>query len=125
MNTAANPLLRDAPLPPFPEIRPEHVEDAIRETLTHNRERIRGIEACPAPSFANVVEPLEELQHRLTKVWSPVSHLNGVMNSEALREKYNACLPLLSEYGTEIAQSRALYTAYEEILQREGDRLDA
>lgn len=125
MNTAANPLLRDAALPPFPEIRPEHVEEAVRATLARNRERIRGIEACPAPSFTNVVEPLEELQHRLTKVWSPVSHLNGVMNSEQLREKYNACLPLLSEYGTEIAQSTALYTAYAEVLEREGGRLDA
>ncbi len=47
------------------------------------------------------------------------------MNSESLREKYNACLPLLSEYGTEIAQSTALYTAYAEILEKEGSTLDA
>jgi oligopeptidase A len=124
MDTPSNPLLRDSPLPPFPEILPEHVEEAIQTVLTSNRERIRGIEACTAPSFDTVVEPLEELQHRLTRVWSPVSHLNGVMNSDPLRERYNACLPLLSGYGTEIAQSKALYDAYAEILEREGPRLD-
>jgi len=125
MNTAVdNPLLREAALPPFTEIRPEHVEEAVRETLARNRERIRAIEANPSPSFESVVEPLEELQHRLTKMWSPVSHLNAVVNSEPLREKYNACLPLLSEYGTEIAQSTALYGAYAGILEREGPRLD-
>src|SRR3982750_1261968 len=102
MNASSNPLLRDSALPAFAEIRPEHVEEAIRTVLAANRERIRGIEATPKPTFATVAEPLEELQHRLTRTWSPVGHLNGVMNSEALREKYNACLPLLSEYGTEI-----------------------
>jgi oligopeptidase A len=122
--TTPNPLLHDAPLPAFPRILPEHVEDAVRQTLDSNRERIRSIEACTVPTFADVVEPLEELQHRLTKVWSPVSHLNGVMNSASLREKYNACLPLLSEYGTQIAQSTALYAAYEQILEREGPQLD-
>ncbi|MET0293282.1 MAG: M3 family metallopeptidase [Steroidobacteraceae bacterium] len=125
MNAPSNPLLRESPLPAFPEIRPEHVEEAIRDVLNRNRERIRGIEACPNPTFANVVEPLEELQHRLTRTWSPVSHLNGVMNSEALRERYNACLPLLSEYGTEVAQSTALYDAYAEVLEKEGATLDA
>jgi oligopeptidase A len=123
MSTATNPLLQDSTLPAFASIRPEHVEEAVRTTLDANRERIRGIEACPTPTFAAVVEPLEELQHRLTRVWSPVGHLNGVMNSEALRERYNACLPLLSEYGTEIAQSRALYDAYAEVLAKEGPQL--
>ena len=123
MTTTTNPLLRDAPLPAFAEIQPEHVEEAVRTTLEQNRNRIRGLEACAEPSFANVVEPLEELQHRLTRVWSPVGHLNGVMNSEALREKYNACLPLLSEYGTEVGQSRSLYDAYVRVLEREGASL--
>src|SRR5207302_9340810 len=32
-----NPLLDGQPLPPFLEIRPEHVEPAVREVLTENR----------------------------------------------------------------------------------------
>ena len=82
------------------------------------------IEADPAPSFRSVVEPLEELQHRLSRVWSPVGHLNAVMNSEALRAAYNACLPLLSEYHTDLAQSERLYRAYAQVSEREGAALD-
>jgi oligopeptidase A len=123
MNTE-NPLLRGAQLPPFDQIRPEHVETGIRELLTESREAIRRIEALPAPDFASVIEPLEELQHRLSRVWSPVGHLNGVMNSEALREGYNACLPLLSDYGTELGQNENLYRAYESVQSRDGARLN-
>jgi oligopeptidase A len=124
MNTS-NPLLREQPLPAFEEIRPEHVEPAIRALLEHNRAGIREIEALAEPSFASVVEPMEDLQHRLTRAWSPVGHLNAVLNSEALREAYNACLPLLSEYGTDIGQSERLYRAYEQVSAREGAGLDA
>jgi oligopeptidase A len=124
MNTSTNPLLHSRPLPAFDAILPEHVEEAIRATLEENRARIREIEAMKEPSFATVVEPMEELQHRLSRIWSPVGHLNGVMNSEALRERYNACLPLLSEYGTEIGQSEPLYRAYATVLEREGASLD-
>jgi oligopeptidase A len=120
-----NPLLAAGPLPAFDQIRPEHVETGIRALLAANRERIREIAATPVPSFGTLVEPLEELQHRLSRAWSPVGHLNGVMNNEALRERYNACLPLLSEYGTELSQNEALFRAYSAVRAQEADKLDA
>lgn len=120
-----NPLLVQDGLPRFPEIRPEHVEPAIRGVLGENRARIAAIEQLAEPDFATVVEPLEELQHRLTRLWSPVSHLNAVLNSEPLRAAYNACLPLLSAYQTDLTQSEPLYRAYTAIAAREGARLDA
>ena len=101
------------PLPAFAYIRPEHVEPAMREVLAASRARIDELAAVGDPTFAAVVEPLEELQHRISRVWSPVSHLNAVLNSEALRASYNACLPLLSAYQTDLAQSEPLYRAYE------------
>ena len=66
-----------------------------------------------AATFGSVVEPLEDLHHRVARVWSPVNHLNAVVNSEPLRASYNACLPLLSAYQTDLAQSERLYRAYE------------
>jgi oligopeptidase A len=120
-----NPLLGSRELPPFPEIRPEHVEPAMREVLQAGRRQLESIAAAAAPSFDSVVEPLEALQHRLSKTWSPVSHLNAVANNESLRQAYNACLPLLSEYQTDLAQSEALYRAYLVIAERDGARLSA
>ncbi len=120
-----NPLLQETPLPRFDAIRPEQVEPAVARLLTEQRARVAQIEAAARPSFESVVEPLEELQHRLSRVWSPVAHLNAVMNSEPLRAAYNACLPLLSEYHTDLAQSELLYRAYAEVSEQEGAALDA
>jgi oligopeptidase A len=120
-----NPLLNGGPLPAFDRIRPEDVEAGIRELLADNRARIQELAALPAPSFRTLVEPLEELHHRLSRTWSPVGHLNGVMNNEALRERYNACLPLLSEYGTDLSQNERLFHAYSMVREREAANLDA
>ncbi len=120
-----NPLLANAGLPRFHDIRPEHVEPAIRQLLDEQRRHVAEIELLAAPTFATVVVPLEEMRHRLGRTFSPVTHLNGVLNSEALRAAYNACLPLLSAYGTDLAQSEPLYRAYQQILKNEGPHLDA
>jgi oligopeptidase A len=110
-------------LPEFASIRPEEIEPTIRSLLADQRAQIRAIEGIANPTFASVVEPLEQLQHQLSRTWSPISHLNGVQNSEALRTSYNACLPLLSEYQTDLGQSEPLYRAYQTILANEGERL--
>jgi len=118
-----NPLLGQEPLPQFLKIRPEHVEPAVRELLSENRARIEELARDSAPTFASVVEPLEELQHRISRTWSPVSHLNAVLNSDALRAGYNACLPLLSAYQTDLAQSEPLFNAYRTVAETEGEAL--
>jgi len=118
-----NPLLGQEPLPPFARIRPEHVEPGVRELLERSRAKIEQLASVQRPTFATVVEPLEELQHRVSKVWSPVSHLNAVQNSDALRTSYNACLPLLSAYQTDLSQSEPLYLAYKTIAEQESDAL--
>lgn len=120
-----NPLLESHELPAFADIRPEHVEPAIRELLDANRRELNALLDSGADTWDTLVAPLEEMQHRLARTWSPVGHLNGVLNSEPLRAAYNACLPLLTAWHTELAQNERLYRAYEQILAREGARLDA
>jgi oligopeptidase A len=41
--------------------------------------------------------------------------MNTVINSDDMREAYNACLPKLSEYATETGQNLELYQAYKSI----------
>ncbi len=118
-----NPLLSREPLPPFSRITAADVEPGINALLTAARAEIEAIAAREPPSFATVVEPLEELHHRVARAWSPVSHLNAVVNSEALRASYNACLPLLSAYQTDLAQNEPLYRAYRSIEAHEGGSL--
>jgi oligopeptidase A len=115
-----NPLLNMQGLPVFSQIRPEHVEPAIDELLALNRRKIAELlEQNPEPDWQSVIEPIEEMDDRLSRAWSPVSHMNSVVNSDQLRDAYNACLPKLSEYGTEMGQNEALYKAYKYVAEND------
>ena len=120
-----NPLLDLGWLPRFDTIDAAHVEPALRQVLEEGRVELKALLAQPAPTFALLVEPMEQMQHRLMRVWSPVSHLNAVANSEALRAAYNACLPLLTEYSTEIGQNEDLNRSYRTIAGDLSAELDA
>ena len=112
----ANPLTGLKGLPPFRAIRPEHVEPAIDAILTENRALLNRLLSAPqAATWEGVVEPVEDMGERLSRAWSPVSHLNAVVNNDALRAAYNACLPKLSAYWTELAQDERLYAAYKAV----------
>jgi oligopeptidase A len=114
-----NPLLEMNGLPPFHDIQPEHVEPAIDTVLAENRARLEALVGEGRTDgeymWDNLVAPLEELEDRLERIWSPVSHMNAVVNSEALRTAYNACLPKISEYETDLGQDARLYAAFQAI----------
>ncbi|VAW94310.1 Oligopeptidase A [hydrothermal vent metagenome] len=115
-----NPLLtmlqtEQAQLPPFTHIKPMHVEPAIDQILKDNRQQLNALLEQSVFNWENLVQPLEEMSDRLQRAWSPVSHMNSVMNSDELREAYNQCLPKLSEYSTELGQNEKLYQAYQSI----------
>ncbi|XLX40272.1 oligopeptidase A [Ectopseudomonas mendocina] len=117
--TANNPLLQDFDLPPYSQIKPEHVEPAVDQILADSRAAIaKLLEAQQAnPSWDGLVLALDELGAHLGRAWSPVSHLNAVCNSPELRAAYEACLPKLSEYWTEMGQNKPLFQAYEALAQ--------
>jgi oligopeptidase A len=111
-----NPLLDQNGLPSFSKIKPEHVKPAINTLLAESRQLVEQLlQQNSQYSWANLVEPLDAMDDRISRAWSPVSHMNSVVNSEALRETYNECLPILSEYGTEMGQHEGLYKAYRSI----------
>lgn len=108
-----NPLLNQQNLPAFTMIKPEHVEPAIDSLLATHRQQISELlETTTQPTWMSLIEPLDEWDDELERAWSPVSHMNAVVNSDELREAYNACLPKLSEFATEMGQNEALYNAY-------------
>lgn len=118
--TMNNPLLADTVLPPFSTILPEHVEPALNTVLQQAKQTVADLLASmDTPSWQSLVIPMEEVDARINQVWSPVSHLNSVMNSDELRAAYNACLPKLSEFSTELGQNEALYQAYKSLADGE------
>lgn len=108
-----NPLLTSFTLPPFSAIKPEHVVPAVTKALEDCRAAVETAVAKGAPyTWESLVQPLAEVDDRLGRLFSPVSHLNSVKNSPELREAYEQTLPLLSEYSTWVGQHEGLYQAY-------------
>ncbi|NAZ91791.1 oligopeptidase A [Vibrio toranzoniae] len=112
----SNPLLTFTDLPPFSQIKPEHVKPAVEQVIEACRNKIEQVlEGNTSPSWDNLVAPIEEVDDRLSRIWSPVSHMNSVVNSDELRDAYESCLPALSEYGTWVGQHKGLFEAYKAI----------
>jgi oligopeptidase A len=119
-----NPLLDLGALPDFGRIKASHARPALEKVLSENRERLAELTAQANPSFASLVVPVEELSYRLSRAFSPISHLNAVANSVEMREAYNECVPLLTEYSSELGQNAALQAGYAYVLKTEGAALD-
>jgi oligopeptidase A len=116
----SNPLLSITDLPPFSQIKPEHVKPAVEQAIEACRKKIEQVlEGNDTPTWDNLVAPIEQVDDSLSRLWSPVSHMNSVVNSDELREAYESCLPLLSEYGTWVGQHKGLFEAYKAIKDAE------
>ena len=106
-----NPLLDFSGLPRFSEIKPEHVAPAVDQLLQGARAAMRDAEQAP-PAWELFVRPLEDATERLTRAWGQVEHLHAVLDSPALREAYNAGLPKITQFWTELGQNQRLFEKY-------------
>jgi len=110
----SNPLLEQYELPPFDKIEAEHIFPAMETIISSNLNAVdQLLEQLGTPSWDSLCGKLEALNDQLEQAWSPVSHLNGVLQTEALRENYEKCLPLLSNYSTQLGQNKRLFTAFQ------------
>lgn len=111
-----NPLLETTTLPQFSKIKPAHIKPAVEQAISDCKTVIAKVLADnDIYTWENLVAPIDEVDDRLGKLWSPVSHMNSVVNSDELREAYESCLPLLSEYGTFVGQHEGLFNAYQQL----------
>jgi len=113
-----NPLLENHTLPAFDRIQPEHVIPAIDQLLEENRETVEQLVSITSGfSWDNFVQPLEDMDDRLNRAWSPVSHLHSVRDNEALRKAYSECIGKLSDYATEMGQHEGLYKGFKAVAE--------
>ncbi|HFD33221.1 MAG TPA: oligopeptidase A [Gammaproteobacteria bacterium] len=111
-----NILLNMTGLPPFSKIKPNDIIPAVEQVLKESKEQVEQLlAAATVYTWDNLVMPLELIEERISRIWSPVSHMNSVVNSDELRDAYNACLPKLSEYSTQMGQNEALFNAFKQI----------
>ena len=123
--TKPNPLLIGEGLPPFPEIEPHHVVSAIQQLLAELDTQLTELEQTVQPTWEGVVEPLTEIEERLTWSWGIVSHLMGVKNSQDLREAYETVQPEVVRFINKLNQSKPIYEAFKALRNSdEWNRID-
>ncbi|MDQ6972324.1 MAG: oligopeptidase A, partial [Mariprofundaceae bacterium] len=123
--TSENPVLAGASsaLPLFEAIQPGHVLPALKAALDEARRQVDGICNQKSPSWESLMQPLEAIDERLGRIWGPVSHLNSVCDSDALRPVYQEGVAKMSAWSTELAQNESLYAALA-ALEQSGEELN-
>jgi oligopeptidase A len=121
MNPSSNPLLDFSGLPRFADFKCEYVTPAVDALIAENRAMTECMVAPDVPAtWDDFIEPLEDANERLGRAWGQVGHLNAVMNSPELREVYNANLPKITQYYTEVSQHQGLYEKYKALRHSAG-----
>ena len=108
-----NPLLDFSGLPRFDAIRPAHV-DACRRHAARRRardDRARRDRPRRRRRGTRSSSRLADALDRLDRAWSAVRHLNAVVNTPELRDAYNANLPKVIAFYTDLAQDLRLYAS--------------
>jgi oligopeptidase A len=109
-----NPLLDFSGLPRFADIKSEHVSPAADQLLADGRATIEAVTRAK-PTWDEFVAPLEDANERIGRAWGQVAHLHAVMDNPELRQVYNANLPKITQYWTELGQNQALFEKYKEL----------
>jgi oligopeptidase A len=107
-----NPLLDFSGLPRFAEIKPAHVTPAVELLLSDGRSTVQAALGSP-PTWDQFIAPLEDANERVARAWGQVAHLHAVMDNPELREVYNANLPRITKYWTELGQHQQLFEKYQ------------
>lgn len=113
MTQTPNPLLQIDTLPDFSQLKAEHIAPAVSQVITDNLAEIDLLVAMTdAPTWQNLIEPLERLDNLLNRVWGPVSHLDSVCHSEAWHEAYSENLEKITDYSTRLGQHQGLFEKF-------------
>jgi len=107
-----NPLLNFDSLPHFSSIKPEHVLPALEKVLADCRAEVAELCLIDNPNWSSFAVKMEDLDEKISRVWSPVGHLNGVKDSPELRDAYQQGIKQLTAYSSEMGQNQALYQQF-------------
>ena len=107
-----NPLLNLTDTPQFDQFKAEHIVPAMQTAMANAKEMLNKIKAQEVVSWNNTVEALADLGERAGRIWGVVSHIHSVADTQEWRDAYNALIPEVTMFFTEISQDLALYQRY-------------
>jgi oligopeptidase A len=89
-----------------------------------NHKTIENLLAIADKTYANFVRPFDLMEEDLELLFTPLSHINAVKNSESSQKVYADALPILTDYSTFIGQNLDIYEAFKVIKEREYNDLN-
>jgi len=97
----------------------ETFPQTLETLLNTQRAAIKELTENSETRYENILKPLQDMDEELGLFFTPLSHLNSVMNSEATQKAYEASIPLLSSFSSEIAQNEALFHKLEKSVTKD------
>jgi len=79
------------------------------ENLLFKQKKVIDNIATDATNYNTSIKELDNLSEELDRFFTPLSHLNSVLNSKETQEAYEKSLPLLSSFYSYISQHQKLY----------------
>ena len=111
-----NPLLEFSDLPLFDRILPDHIGPAMDDLLAKAETALAQVTADAFPAtWSGIASVLDVATENLGRAWGAVSHLNSVADTPELRAAYNAALPRVTEFWTQLGADERLYAKYKAI----------
>lgn len=89
-----------------------------------NHKTIADLLAISDKTYANFVRPFDLMEEDLELLFTPLSHINAIKNSEESQKVYADALPILTDYSTFVGQNLTIYEAFKAIKSREYDHLN-
>ncbi|WP_216934641.1 MULTISPECIES: M3 family metallopeptidase [unclassified Acinetobacter] len=105
------------PVPQFDQITLAELKQKIESCIAEGQKFLNELTETPTSVQEQLatLEHVDTLENNMSESWGILSHLNAVMNNAETREVYQALLPSLSEYYTQLGQHTALYQTYQHI----------
>ncbi|MDD2828889.1 MAG: M3 family metallopeptidase [Sulfuricurvum sp.] len=96
----------------------------LNTLITKNHVTIEKLLTIETKTYLNFVRPFDLMEDEMELLFTPLSHINAVNNSEASQKVYAEALPILTDYSTFVGQNLAIYDAFKEIKSNEYESLN-
>lgn len=105
------------PVPQFDQITLDRLKQNIETAIQNGQTFLKELTKVPESirQQLDILEKIDALENNMSESWGVLSHLNAVMNNAETREVYQALLPALSEYYTQLGQHVPLYQTYQHV----------
>ncbi len=102
----------------------ENSKFALEELLNKSKEKIEQLLKIENKTYENFVKPYEEIGEGISDFVTPIFHIDSVKNSKITQKVYEECLPLISNYQTEVSQNVYIFKALKDIQDKNNTSLN-